>query len=209
MSWLDPIMLWFKGGVQLPVHRRIALGDGLTMVEDLANDQLVLDTAPVDDSGSIVTPTTAHFDLTRQLGGDLFHGLEFTQFNGTGLTGGEFPTGTAGKLAPWTIMTINLSPDGGGASYHPTLGFGTEGVAPGWMIHLTVRGSSNTTLSIHNGTNAVDPLVDLVSTDYEHTGGGYNPHKRVHSFVFMGSGGSQIDGYLWQRISPYGSPAYV
>lgn len=316
MSWLDPIILWFKNGLQLPVHRRVALGAHLTMVEDAANDQLILDGLPPPEgsapkvvtvsgadhtfngdgsSGAVkiypqtilfvhVDGTTATFDfdatavaegstvffsiegtdghvtvrnnagevpvpimllhtsqrpqmmgiyfdgddwvtlnpgagldsetkvyeLTRQLGGDLFHGLAYTQFNGTGLTGGgDFSSGAVGVLGPITMMHIKLSPDGGGSSYHPTIGLGTAGVQQGWVVHMIVDGSSNTSLSVLNGTSGSDPIVDLAYTDFEHTGGGYNAHKRVHSFIFAGSTGTQIDGHFWQRLTPYGSPALV
>lgn len=46
MSWLDPYFLLFKNGVQLPARRRLSIASGFDVVDDPANDQLILTVPP-------------------------------------------------------------------------------------------------------------------------------------------------------------------
>lgn len=73
MSWLDPIILWFKDGVQLPVHRRIALGANLIGTDEPAYDRIRIDAVPRATYQSIVAADIGDSgppDLTAGYGSD-------------------------------------------------------------------------------------------------------------------------------------------
>lgn len=96
MSWLDPFILFFKDGVQLAARRRIALGDGLTVEDDPANDQLIL-RAPGGGSGgggegsAGGETTTIHFTDDRP--------LTFLTFDGGNYSGPEIALPTDATTA--------------------------------------------------------------------------------------------------------------
>jgi hypothetical protein len=181
-----------------PLKKRGAVNFiGSTVEDDPDHDRINVTSAPPPDGDAVVSLTSVIFTMTKP--------LAYTQFNGLGAIGSDFVNGAVGKLAPITILHIDLS-----TSYHPTIGLGASGVLPGWVVHMVLTGDSDTTLSVLNGTSGSQPLVDLANTDYEKAaGGGYDARKKIQSFMFMGAGdgATQINGHLWQRLSVFGTPA--
>jgi hypothetical protein len=52
-----------------------------------------------------------------------------------------------------------------------------------------------------------DPLVTINPADYYDTSTGNN-HYRMHTIVYTGPG-TQSTGHGWQRLTPYGTPAFI
>jgi hypothetical protein len=201
MSWLDPFFLFFRNGAQLPARRRVAIGSGLSVVDDAANDQIVLDVASTDDGPApVVAVTSAVLEMTKTAGD-----IPYFQFNGTGLNATEFPSGPVYKLSPVTVMQVELSPDGDSSSYHPTVSFGAEGVAVGWLVYVIARGGSTTSFTIRNIADGAQPLIEIIPDDYIFAHDAGDPRRRVHTFVFTGTGTSSVLGRGWQRVTGLGT----
>lgn len=114
MSWLDPFILFFKDGAQQPARRRIALGEGLTIEDDPANDQLIIRAGGGSDAPRVINaPGNSH-----------------AVFDGIGSEG-------VAQLAPMTIVFGHVN-----GTYH--YDFSPDGVAQGWLVFFDLEGSGGT-----------------------------------------------------------------
>lgn len=134
MSFLDPFILFFKNGSQLAARRRVAIGSGLTAVDDPTNDQLVL-SAPAQ-AGSLLPPRVVTVS-----------GADHT-FNGTG-------AGGAVQLYPQTILFAHVD-----ASV-ATFDFNVAGVEAGWTVFFSVEGVGGVVVVRNMGGEVPTPILVL------------------------------------------------
>lgn len=114
MSFLDPWILWFKDGAQLPPRRRIAVDDGITVVDDPQNDMLRLNMTP---PASPVAVPLVQVDYANHT------------FDGAG---------TDVLLSEQTIVSCVAT----GSPASVNFDFGSINVADGWVVWFRVAGTS-------------------------------------------------------------------
>lgn len=132
MSWLDPFILFFKNGVQLPPRRRVALGEHLTATDDPANDQLLIDAA-VGGSGAPVVVTASGADHT---------------FNGDG-------SGGAIRIYANTILFTHVD------STTATFDFDTTAVTAGFTVFFYLEGTNGHVVVRDLGAETPTPIMLL------------------------------------------------
>lgn len=132
--WLDPFILLFKGGLQLPARRRVALGSGLTATDDPTNDQLLL-SAPAQ-AGSLLPPRVVTVS-----------GVDHT-FNGDG-------SGGAVQVYPQTILFTHVD-----ASV-ATFDFNVAGVEAGWTVFFSLEGVGGKVVVRNLGDELPIPIMVL------------------------------------------------